>query len=54
MRRANVVSWMHCIGIVHDLCRSIWHESDVKTMVRVFVVVRIVRCESANNFIAYR
>ncbi len=46
--------WMYCMAIAYDLCRSIWHESDVKTMVRVFVMASIVRRESANNFSTYR
>jgi hypothetical protein len=42
------------MAIAHDLFRSIWHEADVKTMVRVFVILRNVSCGIADNFTTYR
>jgi hypothetical protein len=34
--------------MAHYLRRSIWHESDVKTMVRVFAIALNVRCKRAH------
>jgi hypothetical protein len=36
------------MAMAHDLRRSIWHESDVKTMVRVFAMALTVRCKRAH------